>query len=171
MIKGIAVPYVIALILGIAIVGIVGYWFVGSGGKFSGASQSVYCQNKVVEHCTRILAGASGSFPTECGSPLDLEKCKGVLGIAPSGSSPTVEPPPKKLLDDECTPASECDDQLVCVRKEDDSLRVPRTGETGLCKGAGGYDTGEAGHCGNDCAAGSCALSSTICSVPTVITS
>jgi hypothetical protein len=51
--KGIAVPYVIALILGIIVVGVIGYWFFVLGGKGGGTGTETACQAKLVSFCTQ----------------------------------------------------------------------------------------------------------------------
>ena len=53
--KGVAVPYVIALILGVAVIALLGIWFVTTGGKFSTESASTLCRSKALEFCTRFL--------------------------------------------------------------------------------------------------------------------
>lgn len=49
--KAVAVPYVIALILGVVVVGIVGYWFVSQGGKAVGAGTKAECDGKTQNYC------------------------------------------------------------------------------------------------------------------------
>lgn len=41
--KAVAIPYVIALILGIVVVGVIGYWFISQGGKTVGSGTTVEC--------------------------------------------------------------------------------------------------------------------------------
>ena len=60
--KGVAIPYVIALIMGVAIVGLIGFWFANTGGKFSGQSQSTYCNGEELKFCAQRLAGGSPVF-------------------------------------------------------------------------------------------------------------
>lgn len=49
--KGIAVPYIIALILGIAVIAILGYWFFVLGGKIGGVGVTTECQAKEASYC------------------------------------------------------------------------------------------------------------------------
>jgi hypothetical protein len=49
--KAVAVPYIIALILGVALIGLVGYWFATTGGKFGGQSVKTVCENKFLQYC------------------------------------------------------------------------------------------------------------------------
>ena len=48
--KAVAVPYIIAL-LGVAVIGLVGYWFASSGGKFGGQGSKTICDNKFLQWC------------------------------------------------------------------------------------------------------------------------
>ena len=71
MMKGIAVPYIIALILGIAVVALLGYWFFILGGTFSGKASLTDCQTKLRTFCFEY--SATGYTPTQtftdvCGS-------------------------------------------------------------------------------------------------------
>lgn len=49
--KAVAIPYIIALVLGIAVIGLVGFWFFKTGGKFGSQSLEVECQAKVFSYC------------------------------------------------------------------------------------------------------------------------
>lgn len=46
--KAVAIPYVIALILGVVVVGILGYWFVAQGGKTVGVGTTAECDSLCV---------------------------------------------------------------------------------------------------------------------------
>ena len=62
--KAVAVPYVIALILGVAAIALVGVWFVTSGGRFSGQAQKNQCNADTVQWC---LQWASTAYSTRTG--------------------------------------------------------------------------------------------------------
>lgn len=89
--KGVAIGYVIALILGVAVVALIGIWFVTSGGKFAKASLEGDCRIAMAKECTKGISSGSASvaitFPsTECTSlgfksPMSLAECKSALGI------------------------------------------------------------------------------------------
>jgi hypothetical protein len=49
--KGVAVPYIIALILGIAVVALLGYWFFVLGGRLGGESIAAECEAKLTSYC------------------------------------------------------------------------------------------------------------------------
>jgi hypothetical protein len=49
--KGVAVPYIIALILGIAVVALVGYWFFVIGGGLPGQAGETQCRAKLSMYC------------------------------------------------------------------------------------------------------------------------
>ncbi len=57
--KAVAVPYIIAILLGVAVIGLVGVWFVSSGGKLTKASVETECRTKALEFCTRSPTGTS----------------------------------------------------------------------------------------------------------------
>ncbi len=50
--KGIAIPYIIALILGIVVVGVIGYWFFTTTGTGSGSAVVSQCNAKKTQWCT-----------------------------------------------------------------------------------------------------------------------
>jgi hypothetical protein len=49
--KGVAVPYIIALILGIVVIGLLGYWFFVLGGQAGGTATSQGCNTKIASWC------------------------------------------------------------------------------------------------------------------------
>ena len=49
--KAVAVPYVIALVLGVIAIGLLGYFFVAQGGKTTKAGFSAECQAKLFSYC------------------------------------------------------------------------------------------------------------------------
>lgn len=51
--KGIAVPYIIAILLGVGVIGLVGYWLFVSGGQFGGASAKEACNRNLALWCSQ----------------------------------------------------------------------------------------------------------------------
>jgi len=51
--KAVAIPYVIALILGVVVIGLLGYWFVSQGGKTVGEGDKAECQAKIFSYCVQ----------------------------------------------------------------------------------------------------------------------
>ena len=49
--KGIAVPYIIAALLGIAVIGVIGYWLFATGGIFGGQARIEDCRTKLTTYC------------------------------------------------------------------------------------------------------------------------
>ena len=134
--KGIAIPYIIAIILGIAVVVVI-------GAVFFNTSQGVTaqdCQNKLTTFCTvwRISgysgSGPSGSFKqfsTACfnlgvGTDIDRDGCIKLLGGTVTTPTPATTPatatrpvttsPGRQLaqLNDPCTATNDCDTGLIC---------------------------------------------------------
>ncbi len=68
--KGVAVPYIIAILLGVAVIGLVGYWFFLTGGKLGTTSSEANCQSDLLTFCNNILSGQTQTsqwitwFPT-----------------------------------------------------------------------------------------------------------
>ncbi len=52
--KGVAVPYIIAILLGIAVIGLIGYWFFVSGGKFGASAEEQRCRTAAAQWCTQF---------------------------------------------------------------------------------------------------------------------
>lgn len=83
--KAVAVPYVIALILGIAVIALIGIWFVMSGGKFSTQSGKTLCDNKFLQWCSvgRSQTDTYATFKsgTECANiEGTYQRCNQALG-------------------------------------------------------------------------------------------
>lgn len=72
--KAVAVPYVIALILGVVVVGLIGYWFISQGGKTVGSGSKAECQGKLFQFCLTLR---DNSPKTNLWDP----KCNNILGI------------------------------------------------------------------------------------------
>lgn len=49
--KGVAIPYVIALVLGIVVIGLIGYWFISQGGKTIVTGSKAECDTKTASYC------------------------------------------------------------------------------------------------------------------------
>lgn len=63
--KAIAIPYVIALILGVIAIGILAYWFISQSSKTTAAGISTECQAKRFSYCVQ-WQGSGGVFkPTK----------------------------------------------------------------------------------------------------------
>lgn len=94
MIKAIAVPYIIAILLGVAVIGLVGYWLFFSGGKFSGESLSLECNNQKLIFCQ------GGSWNEKCGdsSKIDCNQILGISGGAGGGGATRETSIPKQIL-------------------------------------------------------------------------
>lgn len=66
--KGIAVPYIIAILLGVAVIGFVGYWLFLSTGRLGFGAASQQCKNDFLEACTVWGAGGyNGNTPPQKG--------------------------------------------------------------------------------------------------------
>lgn len=87
--KAVAVPYVISLILGIIIIGIVGYFLIPSGGKLSGQSQSTECQTQ------RLIFCQGGGWKGECGTQPSEQECTQLFGVSQisQGGQPSTPSP------------------------------------------------------------------------------
>ena len=82
--KAVAVPYIIALVLGIGVLGLVGYWLFTSGGKFGGEALSAQCNIQKLIFCQ------GGGWKSECGSQPSQTECSQLVGSS-SGTSVTAE--------------------------------------------------------------------------------
>lgn len=135
--KAVAIPYVIALILGVGIIALVGFWFASSGGKFSGQSSSTYCENKALEYCTKDLVGVTQDVPSECLPNPSKERCQQLVGASGGGPDLTA----CDEVDENCCVGNICGGGLTC--------------QSGRCKAAvadcGDADTHGSCEYGNYC--------------------
>ena len=110
--KGIAVPYIIAIILGIAVVFIIGASFFSSSGDLQQGS----CNNKLSAYCNVWQgtgyagtgpAGGWGNYAPECTKigieGVDENRCKGVLGGTETARTT------KKSIGADCASNAECE--------------------------------------------------------------
>ena len=67
--KAVAISYVIALILGVVVVALVGYWFVAQGGKTVGAGRTAECDSL-------CMLWRNSGFNAK---PAGIDKCSGNL--------------------------------------------------------------------------------------------
>lgn len=84
--KAVAIPYVIALVLGVIIIGVIGYWFVSQGGKTVGVGSKAECDAKQSQYCQvwrnnkfELDAYPSGFTWGSCPRP-ELEGCFEMFG-------------------------------------------------------------------------------------------
>lgn len=49
--KAVAVPYIIAVILGIVVVAVIGFWFYLSAGQIGGTTSKAFCDGKRTQYC------------------------------------------------------------------------------------------------------------------------
>lgn len=87
--KAVAIPYVIALILGIIAIGILAYWFINQSGKTTSGGLQAECQAKLFTYCNQwLLKGgkpSSGSFNWDkCPPKESVNDCKNI-GIEVTG--------------------------------------------------------------------------------------
>ncbi|MBI2084100.1 MAG: hypothetical protein HYT70_00595 [Candidatus Aenigmarchaeota archaeon] len=74
--KGIAVPYIIAILLGIAVIGLIGYWLFVSGGRIGISSAELQCNNQVIRYCDQqARATPAGSTP-DLNGWIETAECK-----------------------------------------------------------------------------------------------
>ena len=87
--KAVAIPYVIALILGLIVIAILAYWFINQSGKATNVGTSAECQAKAFSYCVQWQVKGDGTGPTfnwdkcskeEAGYKDKKDKCK-ELGI------------------------------------------------------------------------------------------
>lgn len=60
----IPIPYIIALLLGIGVVAILGYWFFVVGGQWTGTATETSCRDKAIVYCTKWQLNGYGTTAT-----------------------------------------------------------------------------------------------------------
>ncbi|MBI2005325.1 MAG: hypothetical protein HYS80_01010 [Candidatus Aenigmarchaeota archaeon] len=66
--KAVAIPYVIALIIGVVVVAVLAYWFISSAGKGSSIGTEAECTARKVEYCTTQVTDVWNKFKQVCGN-------------------------------------------------------------------------------------------------------
>lgn len=80
------VPHIIAILLGIIVVALLGYWFYTTGGSFSGIASEAACRGKLLQYCT---------FWSGCGYQPQCQP--GGAGFYDAKNSEDCKPHDKKL--------------------------------------------------------------------------
>ncbi len=97
--KAVAVPYLIAIVLAVIVLGVIAYWFLTTSGKGGSFTSESFCKGRLLQYCSelrtqRISADIdfySDKYAKECSiykgkagwpsaSP-NAEQCKTILGI------------------------------------------------------------------------------------------
>lgn len=87
--KAVAVPYVIALILGVIAIGLLGYWFISQGGKTVSTGENTECKGKQFTYCLELRYSSSPStfgLGDTCTKPDEII-CEGLLGVTCTGKT------------------------------------------------------------------------------------
>jgi len=71
--KGVAIGYIIALVLGVAVIALIGIWLVTSGGKLGKSSTEVECKKAISIYCIKLVSGLTSSLTSS-----DQTKCSNV---------------------------------------------------------------------------------------------
>ncbi|MBI1978780.1 MAG: hypothetical protein HYS62_01810 [Candidatus Aenigmarchaeota archaeon] len=151
--KAVAVPYVIALVLGVAVIGLVGYWFVTTGGKFGGQSAKTVCDNRFLQWCISKGGGTYlvfvGDGNLECTGLGSYSDCKDITGVSGAGG-PAPGGEKAGFLQD-CSSKS-CDIGLVCCKSGSCKEKSGNPINDNRCRKVSG------GSCGldTDCFNGNC---------------
>ncbi|MBI1979118.1 MAG: hypothetical protein HYS62_03630 [Candidatus Aenigmarchaeota archaeon] len=82
--KAVAVPYIIALVLGVGVIALLGIWFVMTGGKFTKQSTETECKNAISIFCSKLISGIPSPILVDGGAcgrvaitpPSTLNDCK-----------------------------------------------------------------------------------------------
>lgn len=82
--KGVAVPYIIAIVLGVVVIGLIGYWLFISGGNFGTTSTKAQCNQKLLTYCSEGVARGTSTPAT----PWDTT-CNTILGV--TGTPETLD--------------------------------------------------------------------------------
>ena len=77
MMKAIAVPYIIAILLGVGVIGLIGYWLFVSGGQFGKGAATQQCRADYQQACNEWAGtGYLGNKPTYGGVFIANSDCE-----------------------------------------------------------------------------------------------
>ena len=89
MMKAVAIPYIIAILLGVGVIGLIGYWLFVSGGQFGGSAGTQQCRDAQLQYCNQRLTSSTldwatfktrTTVPTGCNAPSGTSDCES-LGV------------------------------------------------------------------------------------------
>ena len=55
--KAVAVPYLVAIIIGIIVLGVIAYWFLRTNLRGSEATGESFCKAKLLQYCGDVITG------------------------------------------------------------------------------------------------------------------
>ncbi len=73
--KAVAIPYIIALVLGVIIIALVGYFLFGQFGKTSTVGKDAECQSKLLQYCMKWISNDRTCSDSTRPDPKILEGC------------------------------------------------------------------------------------------------
>ena len=86
--KGVAIPYIIALIIGFVVFGVIGYWFFSLAGRGGGVATTVGCDAKILSYCQAwrdvgwLAKPVLQAWDKSCGQePINPKACSDRLGL------------------------------------------------------------------------------------------
>ena len=86
--KAVAVPYIIAILLGVAVIGLVGYWYASTGGKFGAQASKTICDNKFLQWCLSSQGVTFATHAPECVGVVSYSDCSELTVGSGGGGGP-----------------------------------------------------------------------------------
>ena len=117
--RGVATPYIIALILGILVIGLLGFIFFGKGldttktgnEQICGAKKSAYCQQWSLTNYVIEPSGGWENYASECKvliPSVSQSDCKSLPGFGTSTTTKASQQPTSCSSDAECGTGFSC---------------------------------------------------------------
>ncbi len=87
--KGVAIPYIIALIIGVIVVAVLAYWLISTGGKGNKFGDDALCTSRKTEYCTTQNSDTLSKVTESCSSvPIWCDYCKFIPNWKPLSGPP-----------------------------------------------------------------------------------
>ncbi len=93
--KGVAVPYIVGIVLAIIVIGVLGYLFFSSAGKTTNTVSGAECTAKKLQYCSSQSQADLTELNKVCGingfqtGTSCYDFCSRIPGWAPSANAPT----------------------------------------------------------------------------------
>jgi hypothetical protein len=113
--KAVAIPYIVAILFGVVVIGLIGYWIFKTVSQGTGSGDLADCQTKELNYCS---SWSNSGFdesrrPSSVFGGWDSKKCNSVLGI--SGDDPPSEPTCRSILSRLIVTGGICTDDKQCA--------------------------------------------------------
>lgn len=130
--RAVAIPYVVALTIGIVVISLIGYWVVSQGGKTIGSGSRAQCESLCVAWRNTAFNLKPANIENVCKNQISGYAV--VVPPSPPPPSPPLIPPAPPAIEPACRILLECSYKISCDQTENDYGKNILTDSQVCCK-------------------------------------